>query len=140
MIPALNIVAWSQTTPWVEQRQVEQDLIISRALVALFSDEFLKAELGGTALNNLHFPKPLRYSEDIDLVYRGRPDRAGVDPRSRSSESVVWRTAIRTKRNCAQAQILGRSRRQEQPCANSFEDRNQHAGAYCLRHTTISAI
>ncbi|XSC42799.1 nucleotidyl transferase AbiEii/AbiGii toxin family protein [Bradyrhizobium sp. RDT10] len=71
MIPALNIVAWSQTTPWVEQRQVEQDLIISRALVALFSDEFLKAELrfrGGTALNKLHFPKPLRYSEDIDLV------------------------------------------------------------------------
>ncbi|WP_249735011.1 MULTISPECIES: nucleotidyl transferase AbiEii/AbiGii toxin family protein [unclassified Bradyrhizobium] len=60
-------------------RQVEQDLIISRALVALFSDEFLKAELGGTALNNLHFPKPLRYSEDIDLVYHGRPDRAGVD-------------------------------------------------------------
>ncbi|WOH52330.1 nucleotidyl transferase AbiEii/AbiGii toxin family protein [Bradyrhizobium sp. sBnM-33] len=39
----------------------------------------MKAELGGTALNNLHFPKPLRYSEDIDLVYHGRPDRAGVD-------------------------------------------------------------
>ncbi|WP_371418886.1 nucleotidyl transferase AbiEii/AbiGii toxin family protein [Labrys sp. KNU-23] len=23
---------------------------------------------GGTALNKLHFPAPLRYSEDIDLV------------------------------------------------------------------------
>jgi predicted nucleotidyltransferase component of viral defense system len=71
MIPSLNIVAWSQTTPWTEQRQVEQDLIISRAMVALFSDDFLKSELrfrGGTALNKLHFPKPLRYSEDIDLV------------------------------------------------------------------------
>jgi predicted nucleotidyltransferase component of viral defense system len=71
VIPSLNIVAWSQTTPWTEQRQVEQDLIISRAMVALFSDDFLKSELrfrGGTALNKLHFPKPLRYSEDIDLV------------------------------------------------------------------------
>lgn len=71
MIPAMNIVAWSQTAPWAEQRQVEQDLVISRALVELFTDEFLRAELrfrGGTALNKLHFPKPLRYSEDIDLV------------------------------------------------------------------------
>jgi predicted nucleotidyltransferase component of viral defense system len=71
MIPAMNIIAWSQHAPWAEQRQVEQDLIISRALVELFNDPFLRAELrfrGGTALNKLHFPKPLRYSEDIDLV------------------------------------------------------------------------
>jgi len=71
MIPAMNIVAWAKTTPWAEQRQVEQDLIISRALVELFGDDFLRKELrfrGGTALNKLHFPKPLRYSEDIDLV------------------------------------------------------------------------
>lgn len=71
MIPAQNIVAWSKTTPWAEPRQVEQDLIIARALVELFSDPFLRTELrfrGGTALNKLHFPKPLRYSEDIDLV------------------------------------------------------------------------
>lgn len=33
MIPALNIIAWSKTTPWAEPRQVEQDLIIARALV-----------------------------------------------------------------------------------------------------------
>ncbi|MGD9657784.1 MAG: nucleotidyl transferase AbiEii/AbiGii toxin family protein [Methylocystis sp.] len=71
MIPAQNIIAWSKRAPWAEQRQVEQDLIISRALVELFNDDFLKNELrfrGGTALNKLHFPKPLRYSEDIDLV------------------------------------------------------------------------
>lgn len=71
MIPAMNIIAWSQTAPWAEQRQVEQDLIISRALVELFRNPFLAEELrfrGGTALNKLHFPKPLRYSEDIDLV------------------------------------------------------------------------
>jgi predicted nucleotidyltransferase component of viral defense system len=71
MIPAMNIVAWGRTAPWAEQRQIEQDLIISRALVAIFSDAFLGEQLrfrGGTALNKLHFPKPLRYSEDIDLT------------------------------------------------------------------------
>ena len=71
MIPAMNIIAWSQHAPWAEQRQVEQDLIISRALVELFSDPFLAQELrfrGGTALNKLHIPRALRYSEDIDLV------------------------------------------------------------------------
>jgi predicted nucleotidyltransferase component of viral defense system len=71
MIPMMNIVAWGKTVPWAEPKQVEQDLIISRALVELFSDPFLRAELrfrGGTALNKLHFPKPLRYSEDIDLT------------------------------------------------------------------------
>ena len=61
----------STVAPWAEPRQVEQDLIIARALVELFSDPFLSKELrfrGGTALNKLHFQKPLRYSEDIDLT------------------------------------------------------------------------
>ena len=71
MIPAQNIVAWSTIVPWADQRQVEQDLIISRAIVDIFTDSVLRAELrfrGGTALNKLHFANPLRYSEDIDLV------------------------------------------------------------------------
>lgn len=71
MIPTMNIIAWGGRAPWAEQRQVEQDLVISRAIVELFADEFLRTELrfrGGTALNKLHFPAPMRYSEDIDLV------------------------------------------------------------------------
>ncbi len=71
MIPAQNIVAWGNLVPWTDVRQIEQDLIISRALVEIFSDPMLRAALrfrGGTALNKLHFPAPLRYSEDIDLV------------------------------------------------------------------------
>jgi predicted nucleotidyltransferase component of viral defense system len=71
MIPTMNIVAWGRAVPWVAQRQVEQDLIICRALVEIFSDDFLSKQLrfrGGTALNKLHLPKPLRYSEDIDLT------------------------------------------------------------------------
>ena len=71
MIPAQNIVAWSNVVPWGDQRQIEQDLIISRALVEVFSNELLHDALrfrGGTALNKLHLPAPMRYSEDIDLV------------------------------------------------------------------------
>lgn len=88
MIPAQNIVAWSHVAPWAEQRQIEQDLIISRALIDLFSDPFLSEELrfrGGTALNKLHFPRPLRYSEDIDLV---RTSHGGMVP---DQERSVWR-------------------------------------------------
>lgn len=71
MIPGQNIIAWSNVAPWAEQRQIEQDLIISRALIDIYSDDLLREELrfrGGTALNKLHFPAALRYSEDIDLV------------------------------------------------------------------------
>ena len=71
MIPAQNIVAWGNLVPWTDGRQVEQDLIISRTLVEIFSDPILREALrfrGGTALNKLHFPSPLRYSEDIDFV------------------------------------------------------------------------
>lgn len=71
MIPRMNIIAWGRVAPWAEPRQIEQDLIISRAIIDIFSDPFLCGQLrfrGGTALNKLHFPSPIRYSEDIDLV------------------------------------------------------------------------
>ena len=80
MIPAMHIIAWSRVAPWPTPRQVEQDLIISRAVVDLFKDEFLNTQLrfrGGTALHKLHFPRPLRYSEDIDLV---RTTAGGIGP------------------------------------------------------------
>ena len=50
---------------------VEQDLVISRALVALFNQTKVQDTLvfrGGTALNKLYIKPPIRYSEDIDLV------------------------------------------------------------------------
>ena len=37
MIPAMNIIAWANVAPWAEQRQIEQDLLISRAIVELFA-------------------------------------------------------------------------------------------------------
>lgn len=56
---------------WRDNLQAEQDLLICRCLVAIFSDDFLKEQLafrGGTALHKLHFQPQARYSEDIDLV------------------------------------------------------------------------
>mgnify|MGYP000853280186 CR=1 FL=1 len=71
MIPRAHIQEWAATTPWRELRQVEQDLIICRALCDIFNEPFLAERLafrGGTAIHKLLFRQPLRYSEDIDLV------------------------------------------------------------------------
>lgn len=71
MIPRAHITAWRAKAPWSTDAQVEQDLVVCRALVDLFSDERLASEIafrGGTALHKLHLSPPGRYSEDIDLV------------------------------------------------------------------------
>ena len=71
MIPRDYITEWRERAPWSEDFQVEQDLIISRALVEIFSDAVLAGALafrGGTALYKLYLTPPARYSEDIDLV------------------------------------------------------------------------
>ena len=71
MIPKADIVAWRQVAPWVSDAQVEQDLIISRALVSMFRDAVIAEQLafrGGTAFHKLYFNPARRYSEDIDLV------------------------------------------------------------------------
>ncbi len=91
MIPHDYITAWREQAPWVLDSQVEQDLVISRALVDIFSDPHLGSALafrGGTALYKLFLRPPARYSEDIDLVQvRGEPIgptldalRAKLDP------------------------------------------------------------
>ena len=70
MIPLEYITEWRARAPWVQDFQVEQDLVISRALVEIFSHPVLAEGLafrGGTALYKLYL-KPARYSEDIDLV------------------------------------------------------------------------
>ena len=71
MIPELYINEWHEFAPWKDMLMVEQDLIICRALVCIFNDDFLKENLafrGGTALHKLFLQPQARYSEDIDLV------------------------------------------------------------------------
>jgi len=71
MIPRPYIAKWKDYAPWKQYAQVEQDLIISRILIEVFSDTFLKENLafrGGTALHKLYLNPAIRYSEDINLV------------------------------------------------------------------------
>jgi predicted nucleotidyltransferase component of viral defense system len=71
MISRSDIIAWRKIAPWQANEQVEQDLVICRSLVEIFSDEFLQQHLafrGGTALHKLYLHPQVRYSEDIDLV------------------------------------------------------------------------
>ena len=71
MIPSDLIAEWRAQTRWATDEQVEQDLVLSRALSSIFEDAELARTLalrGGTALHKLHFSPARRYSEDIDLV------------------------------------------------------------------------
>ncbi len=79
MIPTAFLQAWSTKAPWPDLRQVEQDLIICRALCDLFNAPALAGKIafrGGTAIHKLLFKQPLRYSEDIDLV-QAHPEPIG---------------------------------------------------------------
>ena len=70
MIPLDYITAWRVNAPWPQLSQIEQDLIICRALVELYTHPVVAKNLafrGGTVLFKLHL-LPARYSEDIDLV------------------------------------------------------------------------
>ena len=71
MIPKDAITEWNQFAPWSSEVQVEQDLIICKALVEIYKDNYLADHLafrGGTALHKLYLHPQPRYSEDIDLV------------------------------------------------------------------------
>lgn len=72
MIPEAFLAEWRATSaPWQQLAMVEQDLVISRALLNIYADDFLRERLafrGGTALYKLYLMPPARYSEDIDLV------------------------------------------------------------------------
>lgn len=81
MIPISHIQQWTAHAPWPDLRQVEQDLIICRALCDLFSSDGLRGKIafrGGTAINKLLFKRSLRYSEDIDLVQTQQEPIGGI--------------------------------------------------------------
>ena len=99
MIPRDTITEWRERAPWSEDFQVEQDLVISRALVEIFADPMLAGALafrGGTALYKLYLTPPARYSEEFDLV-QVRPGPAGpfMDGLRRIGQRRSW---LRTRR------------------------------------------
>ena len=80
MIQRRIVENWKDNAPWLEDKMVEQDPILSRAIVCLFDSEVVRKDLifrGGTSLNKLFFDPPARYSEDLDFVQR---ESKGVGP------------------------------------------------------------
>lgn len=80
MIDRPALIAWRSKAPWPDRVQIEQDLLLSRLMIEIARDEVLGPELtmrGGTCLNKLHLPQPLRYSEDLDYV---RSTHTGIKP------------------------------------------------------------
>lgn len=71
MLPRRYIEEWKEFAPWPEDVQVEQDLVIEKVLLQIYSSPFLQERLafrGGTALHKILLKPQARYSEDIDLV------------------------------------------------------------------------
>lgn len=105
MIPQAYITEWSQQVPWQYNEQVEQDLVICRALVEIFSDEWLASSLafrGGTALYKLYLHSQPRYSEDIDLVQvRAEPIKETVQ-RLQAVLSFLGESTVKPRRDGTQ--------------------------------------
>ncbi len=102
MIPQSYITAWRKKAPWQEDYQVEQDLIIERALVEIYADPFLKKRLafrGGTALHKLHLSPAVRYSEDIDLVQIKAEPFGPIIDKIRERISFLGKPVIKQKQH-----------------------------------------
>ena len=102
MIPERAIIEWRESVPWIKEIMVEQDLIICRALIAIYNDEFLSSRLafrGGTALHKLYLSPQPRYSEDIDLV-QIQPENVGtILDKLREVLSFLGKPVIKQKKN-----------------------------------------
>lgn len=105
-----DVIAHQTLVPWQHQRQVEQDLLLCRAMAALFRDKFLLGQIamrGGTLLHKAHLAPAARYSEDIDLVAFGaRPEghiakaiRRVLKPELGDPGDTIWDTIRLAIRN-----------------------------------------
>src|SRR5487761_2369668 len=108
MIPQDYITAWNWAAPWASQRQVEQDLIISRALVAIFSDPFLR---GVQRLRN-HRDQAMRATPKINRLRRHQNLQlaAKTDHEARRSavsttDSVLASTPVGTRTSAPNVSI-----------------------------------
>jgi predicted nucleotidyltransferase component of viral defense system len=102
MIPISDIRAWSNIVPWVNDEQIEQDLVICRSLIEIFSDDYLASQLafrGGTAIHKLFLEPQLRYSEDIDLVQKeSRPIKETIT-RIQNKLAFISKPVVKQKAN-----------------------------------------
>lgn len=102
MIPISNIRAWGNVVPWINDEQIEQDLVICRSLVEIFSDDLLSENLvfrGGTALHKLFLHPQSRYSEDIDLVQKKSGPIKEILSKLRTTLSFIGEPSVKQKAN-----------------------------------------
>jgi hypothetical protein len=120
MIPLAYITEWRAVAPWSQDAWIEQDLVISRALVALFSVAAVAERLafrGGTALYQLHLRPPARYSEDIDLV-QVRSEPIGKTLDLVRHELDPWLGTPRRRRTEGRVSLLYRFDSEDDPPVN----------------------
>jgi predicted nucleotidyltransferase component of viral defense system len=107
-----DVLAHQASVPWPELYQVEQDLLLSLSMRAIFGDPFLSGQVamrGGTVLHKVHLAPASRYSEDIDLVVVGeRPEghirkalMRVLRPVLGKEKSSTWATLRLAVRNAA---------------------------------------
>ena len=126
MIPANAVTAWSVNHPWPTREQVEQDLLLSRAICAIAQDDYLSHELvfrGGTALHKLHLKHPYRYSEDLDYV---RSSATGIGPPHPGAQPARRRPRLHRQhpRQRTPQGLLADDRDHRRPTAD--QDRSEH--------------
>lgn len=116
MIPQDHLTHWRSVAPWSNDDHVEQDLLLSRALVEIFNDTQLSASLafrGGTALHKLHLSPAARYSEDIDLVQVAAGPIGATLTRLRST--LAWLGKAKSKASGAMASLTFSTRAEIAP-------------------------
>ncbi len=102
MINLNAILQWRESVHWKELRFVEQDMVISRALISLFQDEHISSKLafrGGTAIHKLFLKPQVRYSEDLDFVQIEAEPIGRVLDRIKTAMSYLGQPKIKQKGN-----------------------------------------
>jgi predicted nucleotidyltransferase component of viral defense system len=100
MVIEAAIKEWNKIYSWQTDGMVEQDLIICRALCAIYSDEYLASHLafrGGTTLHKLYLQPQARYSEDIDLVQINAEPISETIKRIRKALEFLGKPVIKQK-------------------------------------------
>lgn len=107
-----DVLAHQDAVQWPELYQVEQDLLLSLSMTAIFNDKFLSEQVamrGGTVLHKVHLAPAVRYSEDIDLVAVGKRPEIHIQralmrvlrPLLGKEKSSVWESLRLAVRNAA---------------------------------------
>lgn len=117
MIPINFIQQWREKAPWTYQSQIEQDLVLSRALISLYQQPIIQEALafrGGTALNKLFYKPPMRYSEDLDFV-QIQPGSSGKIITAIREAVDPWLGIARWKQHERSIKLLYRFQSEDQP-------------------------